>query len=133
MLRLSAYRDAGGIWTICRGVTRIEGAPVRQGLRLTAQQCDDLNQIEAQRAIDWVKRNVKVPLAQPQIAGIASFCPYNIGPVQHWPRKMFFFFHVLPETQRRGHKRRVCRNQTLDEREKTYSTINRPHSTSRAY
>lgn len=78
--RLSSYRDAGSIWTICRGVTRIEGAPVRQGMTLTAQQCDELNRIEAQRAIDWVKRNVQVPLTEPQIAGIASFCPYNIGP-----------------------------------------------------
>ncbi|MDC9593522.1 lysozyme [Xenorhabdus sp. IM139775] len=80
--RLSAYRDAGGVWTICRGVTRIDGAPVRQGMRLTAAQCDSLNRVEAQRAIDWVKRNVRVPLTEPQIAGIASFCPYNIGPAR---------------------------------------------------
>ncbi|MBD2782523.1 lysozyme [Xenorhabdus szentirmaii] len=78
--RLSAYRDAGGIWTICRGVTRIDGTPVRQGTRLTAERCDELNRVEAQRAIDWVKRHVRVPLTEPQIAGIASFCPYNIGP-----------------------------------------------------
>ncbi|MDC9583439.1 lysozyme [Xenorhabdus sp. PR6a] len=78
--RLSVYQDAGGIWTICRGVTRINGAPVRQGMTLTAERCDTLNQIEAQRAIDWVKRNVRAPLTEPQVAGIASFCPYNIGP-----------------------------------------------------
>ncbi|NHB90768.1 lysozyme [Photorhabdus cinerea] len=78
--RLSAYQDAGGVWTICRGITRVQGAPVRRGMRLTAQQCDELNRIEAQRAIDWVKRHVQVPLTEPQIAGIASFCPYNIGP-----------------------------------------------------
>ncbi|MDE9571759.1 glycoside hydrolase family protein, partial [Xenorhabdus bovienii] len=35
---------------------------------------------EAEQAIVWVKRNVRVPLTEPQIAGIASFCPYNIGP-----------------------------------------------------
>ncbi|MBD2797221.1 lysozyme [Xenorhabdus sp. 18] len=78
--RLSAYQDAGGIWTVCRGVTRIDRAPVRQGMRLTTAQCDSLNRIEAQRAIDWVKSHVRVPLTAPQIAGIASFCPYNIGP-----------------------------------------------------
>ncbi|WP_340615104.1 lysozyme [Xenorhabdus thailandensis] len=78
--RLSAYRDAGGVWTICRGITRIEGVPVRRGMTLTTQQCDELNRIEAQRAIEWVKANIKVPLTEPQIAGIASFCPYNIGP-----------------------------------------------------
>jgi lysozyme len=78
--RLTAYRDAGGIWTICRGVTRIDGAPVRQGMRLTPNQCQDLNAKEAEKAIAWVKANIRTPLTEPQIAGIASFCPYNIGP-----------------------------------------------------
>ncbi|MDE9466869.1 lysozyme [Xenorhabdus bovienii] len=78
--RLSAYRDGGGIWTICRGVTRIDGKAVYKGMKLAPEQCDVLNRIEADRAIDWVKKNVRVPLTDPQIAGIASFCPYNIGP-----------------------------------------------------
>ncbi|CDH05004.1 putative Qin prophage; lysozyme [Xenorhabdus bovienii str. oregonense] len=78
--RLSAYQDAGGVWTVCRGITRVKGAPVRRGMTLTAQQCNALNRMEAQRAIDWVKRHVRIPLTEPQIAGIASFCPYNIGP-----------------------------------------------------
>ncbi|WP_426576028.1 lysozyme [Xenorhabdus stockiae] len=78
--RLSAYRDAGGVWTICRGVTRIESIPVRQGMNLTESQCNDLNGKEAEQAIAWVRSNIKVPLTEPQIAGIASFCSYNIGP-----------------------------------------------------
>ncbi|PHM28769.1 Lysozyme (fragment) [Xenorhabdus innexi] len=49
--RLSAYQDAGGIWTICRGVTRIDGVPIRQGMRLTPNQCRDLNAKEAEKAI----------------------------------------------------------------------------------
>ncbi|PHM47103.1 lysozyme [Xenorhabdus miraniensis] len=80
--RLAAYQDAGGIWTICRGVTRVNGAPVRRGMVLTAHQCDDLNRVEAQRAIAWVKRHINVPLTDAQIAGIASFCPFNIGPAK---------------------------------------------------
>ncbi|WP_426576632.1 lysozyme [Xenorhabdus stockiae] len=78
--RLVAYQDAGGIWTICRGVTRINGKAVYKGMQLTAEQCEALNRVEADKAIDWVKKNVHVPLTEPQIAGIASFCPYNIGP-----------------------------------------------------
>ncbi|MEM8053301.1 glycoside hydrolase family protein, partial [Morganella morganii] len=42
--------------------------------------CDRLNAAERDKAVAWVKRNVNVPLTAPQIAGIASFCPYNIGP-----------------------------------------------------
>lgn len=76
----TAYRDGGGIWTVCRGVTRIDGRAVKPGEKLTQAQCDRLNAAERDKAVAWVKRNVKVPLTAPQIAGIASFCPYNIGP-----------------------------------------------------
>ncbi|ENE3274748.1 glycoside hydrolase family protein, partial [Escherichia coli] len=31
-------------------------------------------------ALAWVEKNIRVPLTEPQKAGIASFCPYNIGP-----------------------------------------------------
>ncbi|EMT6574424.1 lysozyme [Providencia rettgeri] len=77
---LKAYRDGGGVVTICRGVTRIDGKPVKMGAQLSPAECDRLNKIEADKAIAWVKRHVHVPLTEPQIAGIASFCPYNIGP-----------------------------------------------------
>ncbi|EMD0831337.1 lysozyme [Morganella morganii] len=77
---LTAYQDGGGIWTICRGVTRIDGKPVTRGMALTAEQCAKVNRIEAEKAVQWVLRNVHVPLNDAQIAGIASFCPYNIGP-----------------------------------------------------
>lgn len=77
---LTAYRDGGGVVTICRGVTYIDGQRVKMGTTLTKAQCDKLNQIEADKAIAWVKKHVHIPLTEPQIAGIASFCPYNIGP-----------------------------------------------------
>ncbi|MDX7987637.1 lysozyme [Xenorhabdus sp. 12] len=80
--RMSAYQDAGGVWTICRGVTHVDGKKVHKGMQLTREQCDTLNRIEADKAIDWVRKNIHVPLTEPQIAGIASFCPYNIGPAK---------------------------------------------------
>ena len=40
----------------------------------------EVNAIERDKALAWVERNIKVPLTEPQKAGIASFCPYNIGP-----------------------------------------------------
>lgn len=77
---LTAYQDGTGLWTICRGAIRVDGKPVYKGMRLTAAKCAQVNRLESDKAIAWVKNNVNVPLTQPQIAGIASFCPYNIGP-----------------------------------------------------
>ncbi|NKG32103.1 lysozyme [Erwinia rhapontici] len=77
---LSAYKDGSGIWTICRGVTRIDGKPVKPGMKLSAEKCSSVNAIENRKALAWVQANVRVPLTEPQKAGIASFCPYNIGP-----------------------------------------------------
>ncbi|QKJ87420.1 Phage endolysin [Paramixta manurensis] len=77
---LVAYSDAGNVWTICGGVTRVNGKPVVQGMRLTEAQCDQIDRAEQAKALAWVDRNVHVPLTGPQKAGIASFCPWNIGP-----------------------------------------------------
>lgn len=78
--RLTAYVDGGGLWSICRGVTFLDGKPVLKGMKLTDAQCKHYNSIERDKALSWVERNVKVPLTEAQKAGIASFCPYNIGP-----------------------------------------------------
>ncbi|BET62878.1 MULTISPECIES: lysozyme [Yersinia pseudotuberculosis complex] len=77
--RLTAYLDGKNIWTICRGVTRVDGKPVMKGMRLTAEKCSEVNKLEADNALAWVEQNVQVTLTEPQKAGIASFCPYNIG------------------------------------------------------
>jgi len=87
--RLVAYADGKGIWTICRGATRVDGKPVTKGMHLTAQKCGQVNQVEQEAAIAWVKKNVRVPLTPPQIAGIASFCPYNIGPGNCFPSTFY--------------------------------------------
>lgn len=77
---LVAYPDAGGVWTICGGVTRVDGKPVVKGMQLTRQQCDKIDKVEQAKALAWVEKNVRVPLTEPQKVGIASFCPWNIGP-----------------------------------------------------
>ncbi|MBP6518326.1 lysozyme [Shewanella sp.] len=77
---LTSYQDAGGVWTICRGVTQIDDKPVKKGMTMTDEQCAKVNRIEAEKAVNWVLRHVRVPLTDAQVAGIASFCPYNIGP-----------------------------------------------------
>jgi len=97
--RLHAYQDGSGIWTICRGVTSVNGVRVVPGMQMTAEQCDRVNRIEQEKAIAWVKSNVRVPLTQPQIAGIASFCPYNIGPGKCFPST---FYRKLNAGDRKG-------------------------------
>ncbi|MBW6090742.1 DUF2514 family protein [Escherichia coli] len=86
---LTAYRDGGGIWTICRGATMVDGKPVVQGMKLSAQKCVQVNAIERDKALAWVERNIKLPLTEPQKAGIASFCPYNIGPGKCFPSTFY--------------------------------------------
>lgn len=77
--RVAAYADAGGVWTICRGLTRINGQPVTRGLKLTAEQCDHYNRLERDAVLAWMDQNITVPLNEAQRAGIASFCVYNLG------------------------------------------------------
>ncbi|AJJ12797.1 putative lysozyme [Yersinia rohdei] len=49
--RLIAYPDGKGIWTVCRGATRVDGKPVVKGLKLTAEKCAAVNKLEADKAI----------------------------------------------------------------------------------
>ncbi|KAA0264834.1 lysozyme [Hafnia alvei] len=88
-VRTIAYQDGRGIWSICRGLTRIEGKPVTRGMKLSYSECKRYDAIERDKAIAWVKRNVTVPLSEPAIAGIASFCPYNIGPAKCFPSTFY--------------------------------------------
>ena len=96
---LTAVIDPGGVWSICRGVTRIDGHPVVKGMKLTQSQCDHYNAIERDKALAWVQKNVHVPLTEPQKVGIASFCPYNIGPGKCFPST---FYRKLNAGDRKG-------------------------------
>lgn len=98
-VRTIAYQDGRGIWTICRGLTRIEGKQVTRGMKLSYSQCKRYDAVERDKAIAWVKRNVTVPLSEPAIAGIASFCPYNIGPSKCLPST---FYKKLNAGDRKG-------------------------------
>ncbi|MGZ3945618.1 MAG: lysozyme [Mucilaginibacter sp.] len=79
-LRLTAYRDIAGVWTIGYGSTRYhDGRPVRPGDKLVSEQqasalfSNTLGQYE-----DAVNQYVKVPLTQPQFDALVSFT-YNEG------------------------------------------------------
>ncbi|EIW8641633.1 lysozyme [Klebsiella pneumoniae] len=94
-----AYKDSSGIWTICRGATRVDGRPVIQGMRLTQVKCGQVNAIERDKLLAWVDQNIKVPLTPSQKVGIASFCPNNIGPGRCFPSR---FYRKLNAGDRKG-------------------------------
>lgn len=79
-LRLAAYQDGAGIWTIGYGHTGLNGpaACVRQGDVCTSAQADewmDSDVGEAERAVNTL---VKIPLNQNQFDALVSFT-YNLG------------------------------------------------------
>jgi lysozyme len=79
-LRLSAYRDSAGVWTIGYGSTRYaDGASVKPGDHLTNKdQADQLFRNTLVQYTDAVKTLVKVPLSQNQVDALVSFT-YNEG------------------------------------------------------
>ena len=73
-LRLEAYQDAGGVWTIGYGHTR----DVQPGDVVTQQQADDFLQADLAEAADGVNALVKVPLTQGQFDALCDFV-FNLG------------------------------------------------------
>lgn len=86
--RQVSYLDGGSttvkrIWTICKGLTNIDGKPVTPDMRLTKADCEKHDRKELQSTLDELERIVLpqywTGLSEPAKAGIASFCAYNIG------------------------------------------------------
>lgn len=85
--RTHAYRDAGGVWTICKGLTHVDGNPVRKGMVLTPAQCDRLDREQEQKALALIDRIVNVPLTPPRrwvlrhsVRGILDWKNANTAP-----------------------------------------------------
>lgn len=80
---LVAYLDSANIWTICGGLTRIYGRPVRQGDNLTGAECDQLDGAEQARGLaemeTLVKPDVWRGLSPAAKAALASWCVHNLG------------------------------------------------------
>lgn len=79
-LRLSAYRDAAGIWTIGYGSTRYhDGKPVKPADKLAnVTQADALFHNTLGIYADAVNKKTIVPLTQNQFDALVSFT-YNTG------------------------------------------------------
>lgn len=74
-LRLAAYRDAGGVWTIGYGHT---GPEVVEGLTWTREEAEAALARDTEWAQAAVRNDVTVPLTQPQFDALVSLV-YNIG------------------------------------------------------
>lgn len=74
-LRLKAYQDAVGVWTIGYGHT---GPDVTPGLVISQAQADALLARDLNRFETGVSRLVSVPLNQNQFDALLSFS-YNLG------------------------------------------------------
>ncbi|MEM9944621.1 MAG: lysozyme [Cyanobacteria bacterium P01_D01_bin.36] len=74
-LRLRAYRDAVGIWTIGFGTTR----NVRPGMSISEDQAITFLQEDLSRFEKAINDSVKVNINDNQFSALASFT-YNVGP-----------------------------------------------------
>lgn len=78
-LRLDAYRDAVGIWTIGYGHTSMAGAPeVRAGLRISEADAHEILMRDVDAFARGVRDAVTVELSHQQFSVLVSFA-YNVG------------------------------------------------------
>ena len=78
-VRLTAYQDSVGIWTIGYGTTRIGGNPVQPGQTITQQQADELLKQHLSREVyPAVVKRVKAPITQSMFDALCSFTD-NLG------------------------------------------------------
>lgn len=82
-LRLKAYQDTGGVWTIGYGHTSAAGGMrVYAGLAITHDQAEQLLKDDlARMTYPVIDDLVKVPLSQGQFDALCSFI-YNLGATQ---------------------------------------------------
>lgn len=74
-LRLSAYQDTGGVWTVGYGHT---GPDVYEGLQIVPEMAEDWLVQDIQKAEIAVQTYVKVRLTQDQYDALVDFT-FNLG------------------------------------------------------
>ena len=78
-MRLTAYKDSRGVWTIGLGHTSAAGAPtVKPGLTITEDEAWEIFRRDVQTFRTQLRGAIKVPVEQHQFDALASFI-YNIG------------------------------------------------------
>ena len=78
-LRLEAYQDVAGVWTIGYGTTRINGKPVMAGMTCTEAEAAQWLAVDTWVAETGVRRYLSAcGLTQNQLDALISFA-YNVG------------------------------------------------------
>jgi lysozyme len=78
-LRLTAYRDAVGVWTIGYGHTAMAGAPeVRAGMTISNAEAHDILARDVEVFAKGVRAVVQIKLTDQQFSALVSFA-YNVG------------------------------------------------------
>jgi lysozyme len=74
-LRLEAYQDVGGIWTVGYGHT---GPDLLAGMKISQADADALLRADLSVAIGCVNRGVTEEISQSQFDALVDFC-FNVG------------------------------------------------------
>lgn len=77
-LRLESYKDSAGIATIGYGATRIDGKPVKMGMKIDRDEAEALLRADLLRFYRAVLSLVTVPLTDGMLAALTSFA-FNVG------------------------------------------------------
>lgn len=78
-LHLIAYLCPAGVWTIGYGATKVDGKPVKKGMKLESEaQADELLAFDVAAREKTVAKLVKVPLSQGEFDALVSF-EFNTG------------------------------------------------------
>jgi lysozyme len=78
-LRVAAYQDAAGVWTIGYGHTSMAGAPdVRRGMTISDTEAEAIFARDVAEFANAVAKVVKVELSPAQFSALVSFA-YNVG------------------------------------------------------
>ena len=79
-LRLKAYKDSGGVYTIGYGtvINPVTGQPIKAGDTITKDTALQWLKIQTASVLTDVKKKLKVPQTDKQIAALTSLA-YNIG------------------------------------------------------
>ncbi|AMG86354.2 hypothetical protein X471_00016 [Bartonella bacilliformis str. Heidi Mejia] len=78
-VRLCAYQDAIGVWTIGYGHTAQAGQPiVQEGMKITESEAEIVLRQDLKQFEKTVEQAVIISLSDEQFAALVSFC-YNVG------------------------------------------------------
>jgi lysozyme len=78
-MKLKAYRDSGGVLTICVGHTSAAGPPrVKPGMTCTKDECLQILRHDVSKFEDCVESAVRVPMEQHEFDALVSLA-FNIG------------------------------------------------------